>query len=67
MSKLSCISLIILPNQDYVEKSKWIAWIVLKSVLFNWLGPTSHDIVILTLLTTIQAIHAYWKNIKKLT
>ena len=36
----------------------WITWIVLKSVLFNWLGPISHDILILTLLTTIQAIHS---------
>ena len=37
--------------------SQWITWIVLKSVLFNWLGPISHDVLVLTLLTTIQAIH----------
>ena len=38
----------------------WIAWIVLKSVLFNWLGPISHDIVVHPLLTTIQVIHNKW-------
>ena len=35
----------------------WITWIVVKSVLFNWLGPTSHDILVHPLLITIQVIH----------
>ena len=29
----------------------------MKSVLFNWLGPISHDIVVHPLLITFQVIH----------
>ena len=44
-------------NEFQIVMILWITWIIMKSVLFNWLGPISRDIVVLSLLTTIQAIH----------
>ena len=62
-AKLIKVNYILVVPGTAFDLNLWITWTVVKSVLFNWLGPISHDIIILTLLTTIQAIHTKFGNL----